>query len=232
MIHLPFNIIFIDIHKEFIDELQKLLPSSPHIKYINGDVSLLSRDNTAFVSPANSLGFMDGGIDYVYSRKMFPTIEKHVKWNIKNLNLNTLLGRPYLPIGSSIISKVPNSNESYIISAPTMFLPHNVSGTNNAYHAFMASLMMVSKYKMLNLQSNIDTLVCPALCTGYGKMPIQKAAHQMHKALMDFLTSSVPQEIMYHDKEWCFITKNRDHEQPDCYDNREIKGDVNYLNNN
>ena len=34
---------------------------------------------TAFVSPANSLGFMDGGIDFVLSRFMFPGVEASVK---------------------------------------------------------------------------------------------------------------------------------------------------------
>ena len=58
---------------------------------------------TYYVSPANSLCFMDGGIDYSLSRIIFPGIEMKVKDRVKALKKMTLLGRYYLPIGSSII---------------------------------------------------------------------------------------------------------------------------------
>jgi O-acetyl-ADP-ribose deacetylase (regulator of RNase III) len=34
---------------------------------------------TYYISPANSLCFMDGGIDYALSRIIFPGIEKQLK---------------------------------------------------------------------------------------------------------------------------------------------------------
>jgi len=39
---------------------------------------------TYYVSPANSLCFMDGGIDYALSRIIFPNIEMEVKKYCKN----------------------------------------------------------------------------------------------------------------------------------------------------
>src|SRR5689334_15250017 len=63
-----------------------------------------------FVSPANSLGFMDGGIDLAYSRIMFPGIELKVKNRINELGKVNLLGRKYLPIGSAIIINTQYKN--------------------------------------------------------------------------------------------------------------------------
>ena len=58
---------------------------------------------TYYVSPANSLCFMDGGIDKALSQIVFPGIETEVKSIVNNLGIKTLLNRSYLPIGSSII---------------------------------------------------------------------------------------------------------------------------------
>jgi O-acetyl-ADP-ribose deacetylase (regulator of RNase III) len=52
-----------------------------------GNVGDLTIYNSAFVSPANSIGFMDGGIDYVYSRDMFVGVEKAVKGKIREIGL-------------------------------------------------------------------------------------------------------------------------------------------------
>lgn len=54
------------------------------------DVALCS--GMALVSPANSLGFMDGGIDYVLSRQILPGIERKVKHAISRVGKVTKLG--------------------------------------------------------------------------------------------------------------------------------------------
>jgi hypothetical protein len=58
---------------------------------------------TYYVSPANSLCFMDGGIDYALSRIIFPNIEIEVKNIVRQLGITSIVGKSYLPIGSSII---------------------------------------------------------------------------------------------------------------------------------
>jgi len=46
---------------------------------------------TYYVSPANSLCFMDGGIDYALSRIMFPEIEPYIKNVVKGIGLSLFL---------------------------------------------------------------------------------------------------------------------------------------------
>ena len=203
---------FVSMNQEWTSEIQKLFPEQ-NVKVTCGDVQTIPTDSAAFVSPANCLGFMDGGIDYVYSRKMFPGCEKKVKETIREIGCKTSLGRSYLPIGSAFA--VPVGETTGLICAPTMFLPHDVSKTRNAYLSFLAALLVfkkVNKYK---------TLVVTSHCCGYGKMSAETSAKQMRQAYDDFLAGNYPVPICL--KDMIVMMPNYDNEQPDNYDNREIK---------
>ncbi len=206
---------FISFNQIWLDEIKKFFPEA---LITNETVENIPRTSTAFVSPANCLGFMDGGIDFVYSRKMFLGCELEVKKVIKNLGHTTSLGRNYFPIGSAFCIEVGESTG--LICAPTMFLPHNVSTTRNAYLSFLASLLVFQKINMYKLHK-FTTLVITSHCCGYGKMNEVESAKQMYQAYQDFLSGNHPpdssnlnyvvQMPLYND------------EQPDNYDNREIK---------
>ena len=56
----------IDRLEPLVAEWQKVMPSST-VEIVHGDI--FSRPADALVSPANSFGFMDGGIDLAYSRR-------------------------------------------------------------------------------------------------------------------------------------------------------------------
>lgn len=137
---------------------------------------------TYYVSPANSLCFMDGGIDYALSRIVFPDIEPIIKNIVKEIDIKSLMGRPYLPIGSSVI--VDNGMKSIVV-APTMLLPQNVSATSNAYYATMAVLYNV----LINHGENINDvdIIFTALCCGYGKMDEDLSIHQIIKGIHEYM---------------------------------------------
>lgn len=216
------QLVVLDVNTSFIKKAKDVFKECrTDIQFHTGNVRDYPIDNTAFISPANSLGFMDGGIDAAYMM-MFEGVQKSVRDKIRRLGLQTGLGRPYLPIGSALY--VPVGDRTILISAPTMFLPHNVAATMNAYHAFMAALCMYEKAKRECPWLNV--LVCPALCTGYGCMPAKEAAAQMKQALDDFLTGKKPNETMFSEKPDCYITSLHDHEQPKIFDNREIQDDA------
>lgn len=179
------------------------------------DVRTVPRDGATFVSPSNSLGFMDGGIDDVYSRKMFPGVQLRLQERIASVGMRTLLGRPYLPVGSAIV--LPCGGSTFLVAAPTMFLPHNVSSTRNAYRAMMAVFCALQKAGLLSEERRI---VCPALCCGFGMMPEQEAAKQMAEAYSDFCAGrNIPTERLGDD---VFLGPQCDFEQPRNFDNREI----------
>jgi O-acetyl-ADP-ribose deacetylase (regulator of RNase III) len=167
---------------------------------------------TYYVSPANSLCFMDGGIDYALSRIIFPDIEIEIKNIVRQLGITSIVGKSYLPIGSSII--IDKGAKSLIIS-PTMLLPQNVSNTRNAYYATMAVLHNV----LVNRKENIDEvdILMTSLCCGYGKMTEENSIQQIRDGINDYIhyqPKIVNQNII--------INEPNLSEQPKYYQNTEF----------
>ena len=116
------NIIIFDTNEELINEAQRL--EKYGLQAIHTDVEELVNNLqiTALVSPANSFGFMNGGIDKKYMN-MFMNIEQKIQNRIKDFGMKSTSDRSYIPIGSAITVPTHNSKCAYVICAPTMFLP-------------------------------------------------------------------------------------------------------------
>lgn len=129
----------------------------------------------AIISPANSFGFMDGGIDAVYTYQFGAGLQER---------LQALIARDCggeLPIGAAVIVPTLHDDIPWCISAPTMRIPGNVADTVNAYLAFRAALRAVLAHNESGLP-RIRTVLCPGLATAAGKMPVARCARQMRKA--------------------------------------------------
>jgi O-acetyl-ADP-ribose deacetylase (regulator of RNase III) len=185
---------------------------------------------TAFVSPANSLGFMDGGIDFVYSRLMFPQLEPCVKRAIADDAASTAgtstagtstagphgcavsrLGRPYLPVGRALVVPAPGAPGVSVVVAPTMLMPQDVRGTRNAYYAMRAACTAA------RAAGGVTRLVTPGLCTGCGMVPAIEAVTDMRDAYHDFLLEGTEQ-----DRPWPATHDQIMQEQPHWYENTEF----------
>ena len=141
---------------------------------------------TFYVSPANSLCFMDGGMDHALSKIVFPGIEPRVKDAVRKLGMTTKFGRPYLPIGSSMIvqGRGDENTHRFLVVAPTMLLPQDVSQTRNAYFATMAVLYNVLVMHEESLD-RVDILLT-SFCGGYGKMDVETSVQQILDGIRDF----------------------------------------------
>ena len=118
---------------------------------------------------------MDGGLDLKYSQ--------HFGWELES-KVRKVLEKDYfgeLPVGNAVIVETGNSAIPYLISAPTMRVPSNVSGTANAYLAFKGILQAIIKFNQTN-DRPIESVLCPGLATGEGKMAPETCARQMHRA--------------------------------------------------
>lgn len=143
----------------------------------------------AIVSPANSFGFMDGGIDLAYS--------KQFGWGLQE-NLQKLLKEEHdgeLPVGQAVIVPTGNDDIPYCISAPTMRIPMFIINTVNAYLAFRAVIREVKKWNLGN-GKKIESVLCPGLGTAVGRMPFDVCAKQMFAAYMTCYKNS-PKEIKH-----------------------------------
>ena len=190
-------IIFLSLNSTFIEKA-KARGFEAHVMDIVEYVPTPHR-KTYYVSPANSLCFMDGGIDLALSRIIFPGVENKVQSVVKLLGITNLVGKSYLPIGSSIIMDEENVYKSLIVS-PTMLMPQNVAGTKNAYYATMAVLYNILINKGENLHG-VDILF-PSLCCGYGKMDEETAIQQIVDGIRDFkhyASTVVNENIIIHE---------------------------------
>ena len=161
-----FNIGLYYAWKKYFDKID-------NVKVIDGDI--LSFKASAIVSPANSFGYMDGGLDLKYS--------EYFGWGLEK-KLRLLLEAEYfgeIPIGQAVIIETERDDIPYLISAPTMRVPTNIEKTVNAYLAFKGIIQAVQKFNKIN-DNAITGILCPGLGTGEGKMPYEQCAYQMYKA--------------------------------------------------
>ena len=197
------EIIFCDIYKKFTYACSNLVKENNHllehfkISICFDDIRNLKEKNAAFVSPANSFGSMGGGIDLIFSRNMFPWINKVVMEKISKLETRGKLKRsfdklgksknkPMLPIGQAIITSLKDYEQyktCHLITAPTMVYPQSIVGTDNPYKAFMACLQIIKDRK------DITCLICPGLGTGVGGITGEESARQIFEALNDYCNS-------------------------------------------
>ncbi len=138
-----------------------------------GDFFLSPAD--AMVSPANSFGIMDGGLDLAIRDRLGFEAEKRVQAAI----LENHFGE--LPVGAAVIVPTDNADWPYLVAAPTMRIPESVPHTLNAYLAFRAALVAVWRFNRQS-ETKIRSLLVPGLATGIGGMSARRCAGQMKVA--------------------------------------------------
>ena len=164
----------IDSKPELCDKWRQVFSSYPEVEVLTGDYFQQSAD--AIVSPANSFGIMDGGLDLAIRNELGFQIET----DIQEVILNKYHGE--MPIGSAEIINTNHDKWSYMIAAPTMRIPENTAFTLNAYIAFRAILIAINSFNESKPKRSIKSLVCSGLGTGIGAMEPVKCAAQMRAA--------------------------------------------------
>jgi O-acetyl-ADP-ribose deacetylase (regulator of RNase III) len=142
--------------EEFAFADDEIAPGYP-ISLEIGDV--LKWPAEALVSPANSFGYMDGGVDRVYCEQIGWHLQTDLQAYIRD---NTGYGEVY--IGQAVI--IPTGDERFpnLISAPTMRMPgvipdHNVflatrAAVGVALIAEVESVLMPGHHKNLKLKTD------------------------------------------------------------------------------
>ncbi len=150
-----------------------------------------------FVSPANSFGMMDGGIDAAIVNAFGVALEDRVQREIWRHF------RGEQPLDTCLMVPTHNPRCPWLAHCPTMRVPTDVSWTNNAYAAFLAALTSAET-------AGVTTLGCPGLGTLSGHMPADVAARQMRFALdMWRKPFATPNWEMPLDREWRSYGRSR-----------------------
>lgn len=161
-----------------------------------------SPETDCIVSPANSFGFMDGGLDGVITRRLGPQIQINVQDAISKRPMNELL------VGEAILVKTGNEEIPWCISAPTMRVPMILSGTPNAYLAAKATFALLKRVQAKN-PDVIKRVTISGLGTGVGRVPYEVCANQMkmaydevwlgkHKTPKTWFEAQQRHQMLYH----------------------------------
>lgn len=171
-----------DKNQKMVDAWKQAFKVYKEIDIYKSDIFKI--DAQALISPANSFGFMGGGLDY-YINKFFDfKIQKKVQAVIKEKY------NGFLPVGHAILIKTGNEKFPFLISAPTMEVPLNVSSTINAYLAMRAILTAIINYNKQE-KTAIKSAVIPGLAGATGRMPFDRIAFQMLKAYENLIKKEI-----------------------------------------
>jgi O-acetyl-ADP-ribose deacetylase (regulator of RNase III) len=151
----------------------KVFRPGDRLEIIEGDI--LAGSSDALVSPANSFGYMDGGIDLAYRRFFGMEIQRRVQERIRADHFGEL------PVGQAIVVATHHPQFQFLVVAPTMRVPDRIADTVNVYLAFRAALLAVIRHNGSSSKTT-EKIRVPALGTGVGAVPIDRAARQMHAA--------------------------------------------------
>ena len=170
---LPTRILLTDLQPELIVAWQQEFASVEGVEIRERD--FFDEPADAVVSPANSFGFMDGGLDLVI-RSQLHGIEAAVQQVIVERH------RGELPVGYAEVVASSHAQWPFVVCAPTMRVPENVSDTLNPYLATRAALLAVVRFNEGLYQRRIASLVIPGMGTGVGRVAPQRCAAQMRLA--------------------------------------------------
>jgi O-acetyl-ADP-ribose deacetylase (regulator of RNase III) len=166
------NLHLIDDNADVADALAFAFKSHEEVKVANGD--LLGLANNCVVSPANSQGFMDGGIDRAFVSFFGAGIE---------FKIREIVGRTHggwISVGSGTVVNTGHAVIPYLLVAPTMEQPEMVDALN-AYRAMRAILRIAAAHAEIG-----RAVFCPGLCTGVGGVCPSVAAGEMLRAYNDW----------------------------------------------
>ncbi len=147
--------------------------------------SLFTLEADALVSPANSFGRMDGGLDAQIVEFLGEDLEIEVQQMIRGRHDGELV------VGLAEVVITQASQFPFLVVAPTLRVPQNISRTVNSYLAFRAALRSVFAFNALH-GDPIQTLLVPGLGTDNGFMPPLRAARQMRAAYEVVINGASP----------------------------------------
>lgn len=174
-----FQLTLVDVQAELCEQWAVAFQEFPGVKIHNGYFQTV-KSYDCLVSPANSFGLMDGGIDLAIRNYFGMDLQYAVQKQIQK----EFYGEQ--PVGTSTIVFTGNEEHPFLAHTPTMRVPDDVSTTDNVYNAMFAMLTAVTNHNKNN-KAQINHVLCPGLGTATGRVVPEKAAKLMALAYRNFL---------------------------------------------
>ncbi len=163
------DIILTSVEDALADAWERFCGDLPFVSVHRGSIFDLSCD--AVVSPANSYGFMDGGIDALYTLEFGWQVQEHLQALIREKHHGELC------VGAAEIVETGDPRLPFLIAAPTMRVPTILRDSVNPYLAARAALLLVKHQKFTEgtyvgekISDFVGSIVFPGLGTGVGRI--------------------------------------------------------------
>lgn len=172
------------IDQPLADAWQRWCGDLPFVSVHRGTIFDVTAD--AIVSPANSFGFMDGGIDRLYLEQYGTSLQDRVQERIKTDHAGELL------VGAATIVETEHESIPYLIAAPTMRVPMVLHSSINPFLAARAVFVLIrdgvfttGRQTGQPIHEHVKSVVLPGLGTGVGRVPPVQCAKQVRAAIED-----------------------------------------------
>lgn len=211
------TVILAGIHKDLIQAWSQAFGERANVTIYPGSIFDVACD--ALVSPANSFGFMDGGLDYQISEYFGWHVQERLQERIREKHHGELL------VGTADIVPTDHCKIPYVISAPTMRVPMILTETVNVYLATRAVFILI-KFGTFDdgtpIQDRVKSVAFPGMGTGVGRVPPEICARQMHAAFEDIIEEKYTFPRLWPEAQKChqllYSEKSRDLQVPDKKD--------------
>jgi len=174
---LPLRILLVDRQPELVEAWTEAFSGIEEVSALRAD--FFAEDADCMLSPANSFGIMDGGLDLAIRAELGLEVEARVQKEI----VSRFHGE--CPVGSAVLVETGHDRWPYLVAAPTMRVPEAVPHSTHAYLAFRAALLVIAEHNRTAKDRTIRSLLCPGLCTGVGQMSPRRTAGQMRAAYVN-----------------------------------------------
>jgi O-acetyl-ADP-ribose deacetylase (regulator of RNase III) len=173
------KLILVDPNYELSQAFRSRFDYLPNVEIANCSFEQLPSYD-CLVSPANSFGMMDGGVDAAITKFFGISLMERVQQKI----LDDYLGEQ--SVGTSFIIDTGHPQYPFLAHTPTMRVPMQIVGTDIPYIAMWAMLLAVEQHNR-HQDRQINTIACPGLGTGIGRILPDKSARQMALAYDHFI---------------------------------------------
>ncbi|GAA3184634.1 macro domain-containing protein [Nonomuraea roseoviolacea] len=165
------KVVLADVNAEVVQSWRAAFADTPDIEIHHG--SILDQQVDAWVSPTNSRGRMDGGVDAVIKRHLGAGIQLRVQRAIRDQFGGTL------PVGSAVCVPSGAVNPKFLISTPTM-----VRSAQNVSETLNVALACAAAFQAIHMQNerepgSITSVALVGMGAATGRVPARVCANLM-----------------------------------------------------
>ncbi|GAB3137773.1 hypothetical protein GCM10027290_04140 [Micromonospora sonneratiae] len=165
------RVVLRDVNAKVVQAWRSAFADTPEVEIAKG--SIINQHVDAWVSPTNSRGRMDGGVDAVIKRHLGAGIQLRVQRAIRDQFGGSL------PIGSAVCVPSGATSPKFLISTPTM-----TESAENVRETLNVALACAAAFQAIHMQNerepgSIGSVALVGMGAATGRVPAQVCANLM-----------------------------------------------------